>query len=139
MKNLVLCMLLGMSSYVAADSKVILTSEGSTKGSTVIGLDVIAEQSFKAFQFDIDLTGATSVDLSSCTANMVTKMTISCVQKGNKVRVFAIETTAGKEIVAGKVSIGFIKVQGLVNPTVFDIEFADKTGEVMQSSAIISK
>jgi hypothetical protein len=128
---------IALSTAAFADTKVILTGiSGGEKGNSALALDIISDVNYKGFQFDIDVAGATSLDLSACTSGLSKSLTISCKKiAGDKVRILVVDLNGlNVEIPAGKMQVGTIKYAGSPSLAVSNVEFADKAGEVLESS-----
>jgi hypothetical protein len=143
MKNIIcLAVALLVASTSSAAPQVVVTSfAGGTKGGSTFAMDIISDVNYKAFQFDIDVAGASDLDLTACTSGVTAKVTLSCKKiAGDKVRVFAVDINGvGTEIPAGKMAIGMIKFNGAPSLSVSNLEFADKAGEVIQSTVTSSE
>lgn len=143
MKNLIATSILLMASgFVFADAKVIITNNaGGTKGQSSFAMDIAASSNFKGFQFDIDVAGIGTVDLSACTSSLPKQMTVSCKRiSGDKIRVLAVDiASVGTDLKAGQVAIGLVNYTGSPSLEVSNVIFADKAGEEISSSAVTSK
>ncbi len=128
---------LALSASSFADTKVILTGiNGGAKEGSALALDIISDVSYKGFQFDIDVAGATNLDLSSCSSGLAKNLTVSCKKiAGEKVRLLVVDLNGlNVDMPAGKMQIGTIKYSGTPTLAVSNVEFADKAGEVLSSS-----
>ena len=128
------------SSIALADAKVIVT-DIATKGGSSFSMDIVSQENFKGFQFDIDVAGIEKLDLSACTSRLPSSLTVSCKRiPGDKIRVLAVDISAvGTDVKAGSVAVGVVQYSGSPSLQVSNVVFADKAGEELVSSAVTSK